>query len=87
MNASASPDAPFVSAGEIAALGLLHEIGHVLIARYEERQAPGPSAGRSAICESTLGRRRRRLLDRFGQEFPGRCRSPSRRPTGSRSCS
>jgi hypothetical protein len=35
MNQAREPGAPSVGAGEIAALGLIHEIGHVLVSRYE----------------------------------------------------
>ena len=71
MNSEREPGSPPVYAGEIAALGLLHEIGHVLIARYEERQATGAIARALADLEATLGPDATRLLDRFGQEFPG----------------
>ena len=35
MNRARDAGTPSVQAGEIGALGLLHEIGHLLIARYE----------------------------------------------------
>ena len=38
MNVERAAGAPFVHGGEIAALGLLHEVGHVLIDRYERKR-------------------------------------------------
>ena len=76
MNAAREPGSPPVYAGEIAALGLLHEIGHVLIARYEQRQAPGAIEAALAGLQARLGADATRLLDRFGQEFPGRGPEP-----------
>ncbi|HEY8800306.1 MAG TPA: hypothetical protein VIM20_06865, partial [Candidatus Limnocylindrales bacterium] len=38
---NASGEAPSASAGEIVALGLLHEVAHVLIDRYEAEVRPG----------------------------------------------
>jgi glycosidase len=71
MNDLREPGSPPIHAGELAALGLLHELGHVLIARYEQRQAPGAMTRALADLETTLGREATHLLDRFGQEFPG----------------
>ncbi len=71
MNDEREPGSPPVYAGEIAALGLLHEIGHVLIARYEERQSAGAITRALADLQATLGPDATRLLERFGQEFPG----------------
>jgi glycosidase len=71
MNAS-RPAGPSVQAGDIAALGLIHEIGHLLIDRYDELRMPGAIATALAELEVALGpREARRLLDRFGTEFPG----------------
>ncbi|MEA2607820.1 MAG: hypothetical protein QOJ75_63, partial [Chloroflexota bacterium] len=72
MNADRLGGAPPVLAGEIAALGLLHEIGHLLIARYEASRRPGAMNAALAELEARLGPESGRLLDRFGQEFPGR---------------
>jgi len=44
MNATRQPGRPAVGAGEIGALGLLHEIWHLLIARYEADRRPGAMA-------------------------------------------
>ena len=45
MNAARAAGAPSIQAGEIGALGLLHEIGHLLIARYEAEHGPGAMDG------------------------------------------
>ena len=76
MNIERAAGAPSVSGGEIAALGLLHEIGHVLIARYEQNRRSGAITAALADLEATLGPDADRLLDRFGQEFPGRGPEP-----------
>ena len=41
MNGERAGGAPSVQAGEIGALGLLHEIGHLLVARYEAAAGRG----------------------------------------------
>ncbi|HEY6014678.1 MAG TPA: alpha-amylase family glycosyl hydrolase, partial [Candidatus Limnocylindrales bacterium] len=71
MNAERAGGAPSVQAGEIGALGLLHEIGHLLVARYEASRRPGAMATALAALDATLGPDSHRLLARFGQEFPG----------------
>ncbi|MEX1170299.1 MAG: alpha-amylase family glycosyl hydrolase [Chloroflexota bacterium] len=76
MNRQREPGAPPVYAGEIAALGLLHEIGHILIARYEQRRVPGAIEAAIDDLQATLGPDATRLLDRFGHEFPGRGPDP-----------
>jgi glycosidase len=76
MNTQRDPGAPPVYAGEIAALGLLHELGHILIARYEQRQTPGAIEAALDHLQAALGPDAARLLDRFGQEFPGRGPDP-----------
>ena len=69
MNADRPPEAPGISAGEIGALGLLHEIGHLVVARQAARGTTMATAMRD------VRRRLRddldRLLDRFGAAFPG----------------
>jgi glycosidase len=62
---------PAVHAGEIGALGLIHEIGHLLIERYEAERRPGAIAAALAELDRSLGPDARLLLDRFGQTFPG----------------
>ncbi len=71
MNAARAAGAPSVQAGEIGALGLLHEVGHLLIARYEADVQPGAMAAALADLEARLGPEAGRLLDQFGEEFPG----------------
>ncbi len=68
--------APSVQAGEIGALGLLHEIGHLLIARYEASRRPGAMGAAVAELDVRLGPDSGRLLDRFAHEFPGRGPEP-----------
>jgi len=76
MNQRREPGAAPVNAGELAALGLLHEIGHVLIARYERNRRPGAIDAALNDLHATLGPDATRLLERFGQEFPGRGPEP-----------
>ena len=76
MNAERAVGAPAINAGEIAALGLLHEIGHVLIARYEQHRRPAAMTAALMELQAKLGPEAGRLLDRFGQEFPGRGPEP-----------
>ncbi len=71
MNADRAGGAPSVQAGEIGALGLLHEIGHLLVARYEASRQPGAMHAALATLNARLGPDSHRLLDRFGHEFPG----------------
>ena len=76
MNAERAAGAPSVSAGEIAALGLLHEIGHILVKRYEEERRPGAMTVALDALQERIGSDADHLLDRFGQEFPGRGPTP-----------
>jgi glycosidase len=63
-------EAPTASAGEIVALGLLHEVAHVLIDRYEADIRPGAVAAALAGVDTTLGKRTvDRVLRRLGAEF------------------
>ncbi|HEY4190050.1 MAG TPA: hypothetical protein VGM28_06500, partial [Candidatus Limnocylindrales bacterium] len=71
MNRARAAGSPSVQAGEIGALGLLHEIGHLLIVRYETDRRPGAMTVALADLEDRLGPDAGRLLDRFGEEFPG----------------
>jgi glycosidase len=79
MNDARPPEAPGVTAGEIGALGLLHEIGHLLISRQG-------SGGEPNMATAMRDVRRRlhddldRLLDRFAAAFPGVGREPEPRP-------
>ncbi len=71
MNRDRSAGAPSVQAGEIAALGLLHEVGHLLIAFYEEQRRPNAMQTALTAIEGDLGAEADRLLGRFALEFPG----------------
>src|SRR4051794_19578264 len=82
MNRARADGAPSVQAGEIAALGLLHEVGHLLIDHYETTVQPGAMAGALEKLEGSLGRAADRLLDRFADEFPGA--GPEPEPTTER---
>ena len=63
-------DAPTASAGEIVALGLLHEVAHVLIDRYEAEVRPGAIAAALAEVDTAIGKRTvDRVLRRMGTEF------------------
>ncbi|HSL76755.1 MAG TPA: alpha-amylase family glycosyl hydrolase [Candidatus Limnocylindrales bacterium] len=70
MNDARPPEAAGVSAGEIGALGLLHEIGHLVITRQDAEGGP-------TMAEAMRDLRRRmrdefdHVLDRFGAAFPG----------------
>jgi len=59
------------TAGEIAALGLIHEIGHLVIARYEAARRQAGMAGAVRALDDALGPEAGRVLDRFAEEFPG----------------
>ncbi|MEP6640204.1 MAG: alpha-amylase family glycosyl hydrolase, partial [Chloroflexota bacterium] len=76
MNLARPPGTPSIQAGDIGALGLLHEVGHLLIARYEQERRPGAMAAALADLETRLGPDAERLLDRFGEEFPGHGPAP-----------
>jgi glycosidase len=71
MNDAREAGAAPVSAGEIAALGLIHEIGHLLIARYEADRRPRAMTDALATLDTGMGQDAVHLLDRFAQEFPG----------------
>ena len=87
MNAGRAPGAPGVSAGDIVALGLLHEIGHLLVARYATSLRPRAMDEALDGLRTRLGPAADALLDRFVLEFPppsAASRSPRR--SASRSC-
>ncbi len=76
LNERAAGGAPSAHAGEIIALGLLHEIGHALIDNYEQEIRPNVFGEALAGLDAQLGRRKvddvlNRLAKEFGQE-PGR---------------
>jgi glycosidase len=70
LDAGRAPEAPGVSAGDIVALGLLHEIGHLVVARYTS--GPRPRAMDEAVdgLRGRLGPAADDLLERFAVEFP-----------------
>ncbi|MGH2473909.1 MAG: alpha-amylase family glycosyl hydrolase, partial [Candidatus Limnocylindrales bacterium] len=71
MNAGRPPGAASIVAGEIGALGLLHEVGHLLVARHE---AAAGSTSMASVLEDVrrgLGTHVDAVLDRFGADFPG----------------
>ena len=71
MNDDRAPGAPSVGAGEIGALGVIHEIGHLLIERL------GATDGRPAMATALRDVRERlgddadSVLDAFAAAFPG----------------
>ena len=71
MDADRPPGAPSVGAGEIGALGLLHEVGHLLVARYQAM--PGRTTMATALhgVRQRVGEDADRVLDRFAAAFPG----------------
>ena len=70
MNSVRPAGAPSVGAGEIVALGLLHEVAHLLTARYEALGA-GAMAGALRDIRRDLGDDADLVLDRFAAAFPG----------------
>ena len=76
LNERAAGGAPSAHAGEIVALGLLHEVGHALIDNYEQEVAPNVFGDALLELDTKLGRRKvDDVLDRLSKEFgaePGR---------------
>jgi glycosidase len=76
LNERAAGGAPSAHAGEIVALGLLHEVGHALIDNYEQEVAPNVFGDALLELDTQLGRRKvDDVLDRLSMEFgaePGR---------------
>ncbi len=70
MNSVRPAGAPSVGAGEIVALGLLHEVAHLLTARFEAL-GPGAMAGALRDIRRDLGEDADLVLDRFAAAFPG----------------
>src|SRR3954466_320791 len=73
INEKAGGGAPTANAGEIVALGLLHEVGHALIERYERDVRPTLFQDALDGVDGSLGRRRvdavlNRLRDEFEEE-------------------
>ena len=70
MNSVRPAGAPSVGAGEIVALGLLHEVAHLLTARFETLGSGGMAAALRDLRHE-LGDDVDLLLDRFAATFPG----------------
>jgi glycosidase len=73
LNELSAGGAPAASGGEIVALGLLHEIGHALIDRYEASVRPGVFAAALDDLDARIGRKSvddvlGRLASEFGPE-------------------
>src|SRR5918998_1670733 len=67
-----APGPPTVASGELHALGLLHEVFHELVERYESEHRPGAFRDAlTAIARERGDERTQRLLERFGESFPG----------------
>ncbi|TMC66338.1 MAG: hypothetical protein E6J17_00430, partial [Chloroflexi bacterium] len=63
--------APTIGAGELYALGILHEIFHYLVERYDTRIQPGAIEAVATELEGELGRERLdRVIATFSREFP-----------------
>src|SRR4026208_1791986 len=76
LNDRATLGAPTAHAGEIMALGLLHEVGHALIDRHERLGRPAVCAAGLRELDESVGRKPvddvlTRLSTEFGPE-PGR---------------
>src|SRR6187200_3325127 len=70
MNSVRPAGGPSVGAGEIVALGLLHEVAHLLTARFEILGSGGMAAALRDLRHE-LGDDVDLLLDRFAATFPG----------------
>ena len=87
MNRARAAGASSVQAGEIAALGLLHEVGHLLIEHYETTVQPGAMAAALEKLEAETRARCRpaaRPLRPMSSREPGQSRNPP--PSASKSC-
>ncbi len=70
--ATDGPGTPTVQGGELNALGLIHEVFHLLIERYQEEARPGARGAALEAVEAAIGPQESRLLlGRFAGEFPG----------------
>jgi glycosidase len=69
--AGTAPGAPTVAAGELNALGILHEVFHAVLTRYDDTVSPGILRQALADLEDELGGDGPdRVFDRFAEEFP-----------------
>ncbi|MGZ9160314.1 MAG: alpha-amylase family glycosyl hydrolase [Candidatus Limnocylindrales bacterium] len=71
MNAGRLPGAASIAAGEISALGLLHEIGHLLVARFDASPDAPSMAAALAEVRRAVGPDVDAQRDRFAHAFPG----------------
>jgi glycosidase len=76
MNAARPAGTASIQAGDLTALGLLHEIFHLLIERYENDAVPDAMAQAVATLGDRLGRDADSVLDRFAIEFPVEAAEP-----------
>ena len=66
-----APGPPTIGGGDVNALGILHEVFHYLIARYDTTVLPGALADAAAQLDGELGSDRiDRVIARFEGEFP-----------------
>jgi len=66
-----APGPPTISAGELSALGILHEVFHHLIGRYDAATRPGAIADALAALVDDLGAEPvDRVIDQFDEDFP-----------------
>jgi glycosidase len=72
MTADRPAGSPGIAAGELLALGLLHEIDHLLIERHDQQRGSSSMAAALDAVRSRVGPvETERLLDAFAQAFPG----------------
>jgi glycosidase len=66
-----APGAPTVAPGELNALGVLHEIFHAILGRYDDEVSPGILRRTLDDIERDIGRERvDQVFDRFATDFP-----------------
>jgi glycosidase len=66
-----APGAPTVSAGELNALGILHEVFHAILGRYDDTVSPGILRRSIDDTEAEIGRdRTNRVFEHFATDFP-----------------
>jgi glycosidase len=69
--------APSLTGAELYALGILHEVFHYLVERYDRRISPGALARAAEVLEAELGRGRiEDVVGTFGREFPDGAAGP-----------
>ena len=80
MNETREAGTPSAQAGEIVAMGLLHEIFHLVVERYDEEARSGSVAGAADALEARLATEADRVLAGFTGEFPTGDEHPDTRP-------